>query len=615
MRQYPTLFKQLQNDFEKEFSFQIKSNEKGNHYIEGEAQNKKIKIHSTYNPIKEAEGILNKYKEKIEEYEYILFFGVGLGYHISLFKEKYPNKIIYAYEPSLEIFSLYTQYADLSLINHLFVGSIEENLQSFIDIAFQKNLLLIPFPIYEVQFAEQWNKFQEKRVGFLKTQMNNVEVASRFEKSWVLNALYNSPFLMDCPSILHPAFHTYFRKKPIIIVSAGPSLNDEIENLRKIKEEGTAYIFTVGSAVNALLSHGIIPDATCSHDPSERNLERVYKNILATNNTKIPLIFGSTFFSEIVEKYPGKKAYFILSQDLINPVLYATSDEDIIIDAPTVAAVLLQILLRWKVETLIFVGQNLAFRNKQMYAQGIDYAQQFNEVERPKDNLIPVKSVTGETIFTSNTYFIMKDIIEHTLEDFQRTDTINTTVDGAQIKGTTFMRLSDVMKEKLTQPIVDINWYEKVVSQISTEDKEKTQKKVKNSRIEFLHARDDFEKKIHQVNKNLSAMEKSLRLSKLKQISRDADKYQKSMSQVDKNTYYRTLIAPFLKTYLLQQTSKLKEIKHRNLSSLEYYKQTYPILHEAIEIIRNSHKMINQDVEKVLVDKMENIEKQKEEKS
>ena len=605
MNEYPDLFKRWQEySKEVESSFQIKTSDKGIHYIEGELRGKKVRIHSTYNPAREAESVLNKYKEKIEEYEYILFWGMGLGYHIALCKEKYPDKVIFAYEPNMDIFSLYLQKADISLMDQIFVGTVEENLRALSLVVFRKNVLLIPFPVYEILYAEEWKLLQEKQVEVLKEQKATFEITSRFEKRWVLNALYNYPSLVHCPSVVHPAFKEFFQDKPIVIVGAGPSLNEEIENLRKIKEEGIAYIFTVGSAVNALLSHGITPDATCSYDPSEGNLTKVYRDILDTKNDQIPLLFGSTFMTEVVKQYPGKKAYFILSQDLINPVLCGLPHEESILDAPTVVAVLLQILLRWQVRTIIFVGQNLAYRDNQMYAEGIDYTQRYNHVERAKEDLIPVESVTGKTLYTSDSYLNMKEVIEQILEVFQRTDTINTTVEGAKIKGTVFMPLDYVMKEKLCQRVVEENWYDQVISRIPEEDTKKQQEKLKKLRVEFLQARDDFEKKIRQVKRNLSDMEKGLRVSSLKQIARASEKYEKSMQQVERNPYYCALLVPFLKVYLFQQNLKLQEIRHRKLAEKEFYQKKYEILHEAIQFVTDIHEVVNRDVQQVLVDEM-----------
>ena len=48
------------------------------------------------------------------------------------------------------------------------------------------------------------------------------------------------------------------REMPAIIVSAGPSLNENIEELKKAKNK--AFIIAVDTAMKPLLRNGIIPD-------------------------------------------------------------------------------------------------------------------------------------------------------------------------------------------------------------------------------------------------------------------------------------------------------------------------------------------------------------------
>ena len=330
---------------------------------------------------------------------------------------------------------------------------------------------------------------------------------------------------------------------------------------------------------------------------------KVYRDILLTKNDKIPLIFGSTFMTEIVEAYPGKKAHFVLSQDELNPFLLDISQDEILLDAPTIATMLLQILLCWTTKTIVFVGQNLAFRGKAQYAEGITYAQHLNRFEKDKDRhgLISATSVTGEEIYTIEAYQTMRESLEYWLEMFERRDVINTTIDGVHIEGTVFMRLADVMEQELKGSVVSENWFDEVISTIPNPDIEAQQKKYTERRKKFLASRDEMNKQIHRLERILKSMEKNIRLSKLKPTIRDSDKYERTMSQVEENNlYYCTLIVPFLTIYLVQQNAKLVELGQKVLPDMEYYKIKYEIIKEAVDTITHMHHMINQDVEKIL---------------
>ena len=137
-----------------------------------------------------------------------------------------------------------------------------------------------------------------------------------------------------------------FKGKPAMLVAAGPSLNEEIENIRYIKENGLAYIFSVGSAINTLIYHNIYPDAACTYDPTVNN-QKVFAKVKEKNIKDIPMIFGSSVGYETLIDYPGKKYHMITSQDTVSNYYLKTEEEDrldIVLDAPSIAVVTLQLL-------------------------------------------------------------------------------------------------------------------------------------------------------------------------------------------------------------------------------------------------------------------------------
>jgi len=67
------------------------------------------------------------------------------------------------------------------------------------------------------------------------------------------------------------------RGKTAIIVAARTSLNEDIEDIRHIKGNGLAYIFSVGSSINTLIYHNIYPDASTTYNPGGFNQEVLEK--------------------------------------------------------------------------------------------------------------------------------------------------------------------------------------------------------------------------------------------------------------------------------------------------------------------------------------------------
>ncbi|NMA03919.1 MAG: hypothetical protein GX925_04340, partial [Clostridiales bacterium] len=104
-------FKSLENNIDKDF---IKTEEtrKGDKTLYINKNNKKIYLHSRYNPMREAEAIVEKYKE-IRNGVAIIFYGTGLGYHIKLILERYPDIKCYIYEPVPELIYNFLANVDL----------------------------------------------------------------------------------------------------------------------------------------------------------------------------------------------------------------------------------------------------------------------------------------------------------------------------------------------------------------------------------------------------------------------------------------------------------------------------------------------------------------------
>src|SRR5947207_12101996 len=64
-----------------------------------------------------------------------------------------------------------------------------------------------------------------------------------------------------------------FRNVPLVIVSAGPSLDLNIEELRGIEDR--CFILSVDTALRPLLAAGVTPHAVITADPSEMNARHV----------------------------------------------------------------------------------------------------------------------------------------------------------------------------------------------------------------------------------------------------------------------------------------------------------------------------------------------------
>ncbi|NLV17267.1 MAG: motility associated factor glycosyltransferase family protein [Syntrophomonadaceae bacterium] len=430
-------------------------------------------LHSRYDPLKETQAIVNNVD--VQDYEHVIFYGLGLGYHIQAFLNKYPHMSFSIYEPVPEVFNAFMSHFDLSNLDrhrllHMAVEISEHDPRAFLEQTItqvRKNILFVELPSYKNIFSPQYNSFIKLFTQMVTNRRHSLVTDFAFEKRWIINSLLNFKYVLETPNILAEKADS-FQGIPAIIVSAGPSLDYELENLRYIKENDLAYIFSVGSAVNSLLATGIHPHAQCTYDPGADNRRAVFARITEESITEIPLIFGSSVGFEVLRDYPGnKKFHMITSQDTISAFFLKLDDEtqlDGVTDAPSIAVVTLQLLHKLGFNPIILVGQNLAYVDNRHYADGIAYADEI-KVNTTGDGLIKIKDVEGNDIFTNSGFNQMRLNMEHYINHMDGVRILNTTRGGASIKGTEVKYLNQILEENvLNAPVVDPHWYDMPVT-------------------------------------------------------------------------------------------------------------------------------------------------------
>ena len=256
---------------------------------------KELYMHSAYDPAQEANIILEQFPNG-EAYEYVIFYGTGLGYHIEAFMRRYPKNKYYIYEPSMELLYQFLSYnAVKDNIKEITYGIEVAAIEEFIANIFQqssKNTLIVDLPSHKNVYPEMNKLFLNTFKKMIRNQRISIKTDYNFQKQWILSAMTNFPEVLKTPNILSALGK--FQGKTAILAAAGPSLNEEMENLRYIKENNLAYIFSVGSAVNTFIEYGLSPHATCTYDPQQAANKLVFKKIMERNIADIPLIYGST---------------------------------------------------------------------------------------------------------------------------------------------------------------------------------------------------------------------------------------------------------------------------------------------------------------------------------
>ncbi|OFV70013.1 6-hydroxymethylpterin diphosphokinase MptE-like protein [Acetobacterium wieringae] len=430
----------------------------GNLTLKYSGNGKAIYVHSKYNPQREAQTIVDKLSadQVIDEVSHVVFYGIGLGYHIEAFISQYPQTSYSIIEPSADIFASYLDHKILkkSIGRNLMLlqcGNQADTLYTKSVQLKEKKLLICELPAYPQIFKVEYSVFLSEFKRIVKEQRSSLYTDLTYKKRWIINSVNNFKVVLQTPNILLEN-HDFCKEKSALLVAAGPSLDLEIENLKKIKQEGLAYIFSVGSAINTLIHHGVEPDAICTYDPSEKN-QVVFDRINKLGVDTIPMIFGSSVGYEVIEQYLGPKYHMLTNQDTVAAYFLQSENGeplDMVSDAPSIAVVTLELLFKLGFSQIILVGQNLAYTEEKSYSSGIEHI--IGEIQEMvlHSSEIFTESVDGGQVKTTESFLIMKRQLEHTISKYQ-VKVVNTTIDGAKIEGSIFTPLNQLIAELLTK--------------------------------------------------------------------------------------------------------------------------------------------------------------------
>lgn len=422
-------------------------------------------LHSKYDPIVEAEKIIAPY-QNIGSDKHVVFYGVGLGYHIEAFVQQHPNISFSIYEPNFTIFNQYVSHKSVSKIasdklKNIYVGIeadvLTTNLRHFVD-RLKSEVIVIVLPTYERIFSEQTKYFIEEFRDKVFLRRATISANLSFAKRLTVNSIKNMPTVIRTPNLLHEK-PSELKGKPAILVSAGPSLDVEIENLRYIKENGLAYIFSVGTSINTLIENGIEPDAAFTYDGSVEN-QMVFEKVIERDIKSIPLVFGSIVGHELIPRYPGELLNFLVARDYLAPLYLKREDGDridFVDSSKSIAIITLQLLYKLGCNPVVLVGQNLAYLGDSWYSKKITYIGKVDEKQMKE--AIVVKDVEGKDVYTNRGLDMFRKEMEHYVKLYTDLEVINTTKGGAHIEGTTYVPLEKVIVEKLSeQNIVSKDW-------------------------------------------------------------------------------------------------------------------------------------------------------------
>lgn len=219
---------------------------------------------------------------------------------------------------------------------------------------------------------------------------------------------------------------------PAVIISAGPSLDKNIDELARAK--GKAFLVAVDSSVRKLLLHHIIPDIIVtvdSHKPLELFEDPRVK--------EIPLLVCGQSRHEILRNHDRNLFVFSGDMFLLKLFIFLGRKVEGLQTGGSVANDAFSFVEFLGFKNIILVGQDLAFTDNKKHASNVYDEKGIGESE--EDEYTYVDGCDGGRLLTFTNFRIYKEWFENRIADNPQLNVINATEGGARITGTVQMTL------------------------------------------------------------------------------------------------------------------------------------------------------------------------------
>lgn len=454
-----------------------------------ERDGRKWYLNSRYSDETVTDGFVSKIEGK-EALEIYVVIGIANGMYVKKLAEKFPKNTIVVYEPNEEIYKIFLASEIgkevLKMPRVTVVPErkwIAEALRSIMTELNYKYLKFVISPNYKRLYEYECVKIEHyimKKVQDIIFYRNTV---IRFEGYSGLNYFKNILDAVGKNTLadLKKEIEKY-NDRPAVIVAAGPSLDKNIEHLKRAKNR--AFIIAADSAVKTMRKHGIMPDAVVTIDPAKSVRRFDMEEIQG-----IPLICDVYYNHRIRAVYDGPRFYSY------NPTTYIGKMVDDSLENYTdtggsVANNAMAVLIQSGFKNICMIGQDLSYPEGKRYAEESANGKP-NQVKEKDLLFFEVESNDGGMVMTEMNMNIYRKWIEGTIKKHEDISFYNATEGGAKINGTISITFDEYLK-KFVDGLDEIDYLNKLQSlpthftEEEIEQKRKSLLNIKEEKMDVL---------------------------------------------------------------------------------------------------------------------------------
>lgn len=553
--------------------------------------NKSFYIGSRYSVSRDIEYFM----KKIGEYNIntiFVVFGLATGEHIfHLINNISKNNKILIIEPDKNIIKLFLnkiENNELILENkRIVVTTCDEDkfntiVSSFIEEFNVNNIKFITFAKYEKLRGSEYEFCHNVIKNYIKAVSVNIMTNQHFSKQFFKCFVKNIKAIVK--STMINEVKNSFLGVPAIIVSAGPSLEKNIAQLKEVQDK--FLIISGGRTVSSLRKVDVTPHIVAVIDAGEPSYE-VIKNSL---DCTAPLLFCELTNYKVVDEYAGEKIFMQEGYNLSEVTEELLGKRiDSIFQGGSVAHCSASFAKYLGCNPIIFIGQDFAYTNNKLHA---DIAS-IEESNENKENTVFVEDIYGEKVQTCELFNVYRRNMEQFIERYSETDFINCTEGGANIKGTKVKDLKEVIKEYGVEKIdkEKLNIFETKSDGINIDSVKLKVKKIlcdmKEIKLNSIEAL-EYSKKILQYYEN-----NDYENNEKKDISKLLRKINEINKEIEKVKFINNLLQPTIFKVLMNPEYMEKLDESENEKGIKFAKQCERLFKDIIESINKAIPYIN----------------------
>ena len=410
-----------------------------------------------------------------------------------------------------------------------------------------------------------------------------------FADEFIVNMLKNIPDMIEQYTIneLKEQFDKVnLTDIPAIIVSAGPSLDKNIEDIKLAV--GKAFIIAVDTALKPVLNAGIIPDITITVDPHKPLT--VIDHELATG---IPIVTCDDGNYKLIEKMKNKIFYFGQPGSYIYDIYqrYAGVEVSPLETGGSVANNAFSLARYLGFKTIILVGQDLAFAGEQSHASLV-YGEEINRKSLTrKTGEVLVEGIDGKQIPTMKNMEMYLRWFEKQIKMYPDTMVIDATEGGALKKGAILMTLKEAIEKYCNR---EINFKELIDGAEPAFDGEQ-KKKIIEEFMGIPERASVVKKKCEQGVRDYNKFYELYKKGKTKEIIKYTEKLEKINNITNEDVIFDFIsiytawdnfeVMEDVFSFKKDEEEEIREIVDKGVKMLESYEKAIDKLLEDIHIL------------------------------